>query len=166
MIYHPLSINGKFWFNSESRFTFMAEFQYQPILLHWQNSIGQIISYTATHNKETVFLITNNVGKTWILKKIIHVPTQVRLLSEYKVLNYLYIHGVPVSVPLLTDSGDLYVEFDGQISTVSPALSSHSSTLKTNDRQRYLSIGRALGHFHSVIATYPYPIDNIQNRKK
>jgi Ser/Thr protein kinase RdoA (MazF antagonist) len=138
----------------------MAEFQYRAVLQHWHKVIGQVVAWENTHHKDTVFKITADTGKTWILKKVLHLPTHDRLISEYNVLRYLHDHDVPVSVPLLTDSGDVFVEFNEQIFTLSPALPTNSSTVKANDRQRYKGIGRALGHFHHLLGTYPDPIES------
>ena len=138
----------------------MADFPYLSVLRNWQNSIGRIVAWTPAHDKQTVFLIKTDKGQRLVFKQIQHVPTDDRLTSEYRVLHYLHKHGIPVSVPLLTDNGEFYTEVEGQIFTLSPALSVTTHHTKPNERHRYSSIGRALGRFHYVMSTYPDPIES------
>jgi len=127
---------------------------------NWQKAIGRITSWETAHHKHSVFLITTNIGKTMVLKKIEHQPTHQRITSEYKVLCYLQKHRIPVSVPILTDDGKLYVKNEGHIFTLSPTISTKSPLTSVNEQERYMAIGSELGRFHRVMASYPDPIES------
>jgi Ser/Thr protein kinase RdoA (MazF antagonist) len=88
----------------------------------------------------------------------LHQPTSERLIAEYDVLCYLHEHGVPVSVPLMTDDQCCYAEVSGQIFTLSPEIHVTNDWHETKNVMRYTYIGRSLGNFHKILASYPKPI--------
>ena len=136
----------------------MMNFPHSEVLQNWQQSIGNVVHWEIAHDKQTVFYITTDTGKRLVLKQILHQPSVDRLQSEYDVLRYLKSHAIPVSVPLLTDIGQHYINVDGQIYTLSPNISPANPKVWVNDKNRYLQIGNALAQFHKALATYPKTI--------
>lgn len=134
----------------------LQEFSFNHVLEQWKNSIGQIVRWKALHDKQTVFWIITNTSQELILKKVSHLTDSARLLSEYRVLEYLHRHDVPVSIPILTDNQNVYAEFEDEIFTLSPYISEPSYDEKISDQIRHVAIGKALGKFHKVLATYPH----------
>ena len=138
----------------------MKHFPYTHILQYWQSSIGKLVDWEVAHHKHTVFYITTDNGKRFVLKQVQRIPTVERLESEYRLLCYLQDHDIPVSVPLLTKDNRPFVITDNKIFTLSPNLYGAHSQSNLDNKTRYQRIGHALAHFHKVLATYPHPIQS------
>lgn len=129
------------------------------VLRYWQRRTGAATRWEPLHHKGTVLLVSMESGAAFVLKCLKEAASAEQVDSERRVLTHLQAAGVPVAVPLLTDDGRAFVEHQGRLYTLAPALLNEDHNSYDTPRT-YRNLGAAIGRLHKALATYPYEIQS------
>ncbi len=100
----------------------MADDSLTVVLRNWQCRTGSATRWEPLHQKGTVLRVSTESGAAFVLKRLKESASAEEVESEGRVLTHLQAAGVPVAVPFLTDDGRAYVEHQGRLYTLAPAL--------------------------------------------
>lgn len=133
----------------------------REVISAWRSLLGSARIGPYADNSTTVDVTAEN-GCSYVLKRIGGLNSlgerRYRLVSEYRVLLHLWQASLPVALPQLTDSGELFArgpDDDAGIYTLLPALprdEDDGSRLHTNDV--YAKLGAVVGRLHHALARY------------
>ena len=123
--------------------------QAQDALRSWAQRVGRIVELEAAPhglvNAEiTAFAVGTDRGKRFILKNIAGKLNAQRIETEYALLVHLQSCGVPVAVPILSDSGQLILKDQERIYVLYPMLPVDHDTRHLGIKQVYANIGAAV----------------------
>jgi Ser/Thr protein kinase RdoA (MazF antagonist) len=107
------------------------------------------------------FFVGTERHERFVLKNVRGGPNAARLDTEYHLLQYLQLSGVPVAVPVLTDDGRLTIENAHGIYLLYPVLPTDAEDAPAVAiRITYTKLGAALAKLHQALAGYPNSIDS------
>jgi Ser/Thr protein kinase RdoA (MazF antagonist) len=138
-------------------------------LAAWESVVGAARPEPMDQVHNPIWKVTGEDGREWVLKHLPQWPPGVGPVEEYRVLSYLQASGLPVAVPVVTDTGLIAHNADNlgtdpiekrQTGTDAYAL----IPLLPNDPELHESpelahtIGRGIGRLDRVLAECPWHV--------
>jgi Ser/Thr protein kinase RdoA (MazF antagonist) len=126
----------------------------------WASVIGRprVAELPAATNP--VWEVTSEGGRSYLLKRLPEHPPGVGPVEEYRVSLHLQANGVPVAVPLVTDSGHISTSHEGHSYTLVPRLPADRHD-RFGAAGTHAAIGSAIAGLHAALKTYPGPIHSF-----
>lgn len=99
-------------------------------------------------------------GQSLVLKMLPEYPPGASRVDEFRVLGHLQARGVPVALPLLTDTATIHATVSGRQFSLIPLVPSQSANhdLEPGAADTAFAIGGAIAEMNHALAAYPWVV--------
>lgn len=130
----------------------------------WSSILGKATIESALAGKKWVFLVAAEDGRRYILKVVRPDARDASIADEYRILLHLQKAGLPVAPLLITDSGTVSADLDGDSFVLMEFLPNdrHLSPEAGQDALHTCNrIGCAIGSLASALERYPWAVESF-----